>query len=69
MIAGRSACLNDTTSRHPGNRNKYKNDFLVFKRRAVTFALPKIKVNNAYYSTISKKRKRDNQGKEQIKGS
>jgi hypothetical protein len=41
---------------------------LEFTLQAVTFALPKIKVQNAYYSTVSKKRKRDHQGEEQIQG-
>ncbi len=33
--------------------------FLELHFAAVTFAVPKIKVQNAYYSTVSKKRKRN----------
>jgi hypothetical protein len=36
--------------------------FLEIKTSAFTFALPKIRVKNAYNSTISKKRKRNYQG-------
>jgi hypothetical protein len=38
--------------------------FLENKPCAVTFAVPKIRVKNAYNSTISKKRKRNYQGQE-----
>lgn len=41
---------------------KNQSSFLEIKTSAFTFALPKIRVKNAYNSTISKKRKRNYQG-------